>query len=175
MAGDSIGNVHLLDPRASLGAASVACLPLHKKGTKVVSVSVHPRDPSLILTAGNDHTARLFDVRAISSNARGSAAGSSNGAGTSSNGAGTSGSGSAGAGSGAADAASPSTSQRRGASGPHSCELAAMQHPKVVNAAYFSPLTGNKILTTCQVRAGICTACLMHITCTRVLYDHALG
>lgn len=28
-------------------------------------------------------------------------------------------------------------------------ELAAMDHPKVVNSAYFSPVTGRKILTTC--------------------------
>jgi hypothetical protein len=27
-----------------------------------------------------------------------------------------------------------------------------MQHGGVVNAAYFSPLTGRKIMTTCQVR-----------------------
>ncbi|GFR47466.1 hypothetical protein Agub_g9193, partial [Astrephomene gubernaculifera] len=29
-------------------------------------------------------------------------------------------------------------------------ELAVMQHPRVVNAAYFSPHTGRRILTTCQ-------------------------
>jgi WD40 repeat protein len=28
--------------------------------------------------------------------------------------------------------------------------LAELPHPRVVNAAYFSPVTGNKILTTCQ-------------------------
>lgn len=28
-------------------------------------------------------------------------------------------------------------------------ELAALEHPKVVNSAYFSPRTGSKILTTC--------------------------
>lgn len=116
VAGDSNGCVHLLDSRAAGGAASVACLPLHKKGNKVVSVSVHPRDPSLILTAGNDHTARLFDVRSMTSNAGPSTV--------------------------SPDAKRPL--------GPHSAELACMQHSKVVNAAYFSPLTGNKIMTTCQ-------------------------
>lgn len=28
-------------------------------------------------------------------------------------------------------------------------QLAIMEHPKVVNAAYFSPRTGMKIMTTC--------------------------
>jgi hypothetical protein len=28
-------------------------------------------------------------------------------------------------------------------------ELACLQHPKVVNAAYFSPLSGSKLMTTC--------------------------
>lgn len=28
-------------------------------------------------------------------------------------------------------------------------QVAVMPHPKVVNSAYFSPLTGRKILTTC--------------------------
>ena len=28
--------------------------------------------------------------------------------------------------------------------------LAELPHPRVVNSAYFSPITGNKILTTCQ-------------------------
>ena len=31
----------------------------------------------------------------------------------------------------------------------HPGQLASMAHPKVVNAAFFSPLTGRKILTTC--------------------------
>jgi hypothetical protein len=31
----------------------------------------------------------------------------------------------------------------------HVAQLAVLQHSKVVNAAYFSPLTGRKILTTC--------------------------
>lgn len=29
-------------------------------------------------------------------------------------------------------------------------ELVSFEHPRVINAAYFSPLTGNKIVTTCQ-------------------------
>ena len=29
------------------------------------------------------------------------------------------------------------------------CELVTVEHPRVVNAAYFSPITGNKVMTTC--------------------------
>lgn len=29
-------------------------------------------------------------------------------------------------------------------------ELVQIEHPKVVNSAYFSPVTGKKLLTTCQ-------------------------
>ena len=34
--------------------------------------------------------------------------------------------------------------------GAASATLAQLKHPKVINAAYFSPITGRKILTTCQ-------------------------
>ncbi|EFN53251.1 hypothetical protein CHLNCDRAFT_26064, partial [Chlorella variabilis] len=37
-----------------------------------------------------------------------------------------------------------------GGAGGSPAELALLQHTKVVNAAYFSPITGRKILTTCQ-------------------------
>ena len=32
---------------------------------------------------------------------------------------------------------------------PHPAQLAELAHSKVVNAAYFSPVTGGKVLTTC--------------------------
>lgn len=35
------------------------------------------------------------------------------------------------------------------AGGAEPMELARLEHPKVVNAAYFSPLTGSKVMTTC--------------------------
>ncbi|EFJ49678.1 hypothetical protein VOLCADRAFT_117128, partial [Volvox carteri f. nagariensis] len=40
---------------------------LHRKGNKVVSVHMHPLHPPLVLTAGNDHSARIFDIRELSS------------------------------------------------------------------------------------------------------------
>ena len=60
LAGDSDGRIHVLDPRAPQGGGG--CAAVHGKG-KVNSVDVHPRDPSLVLTAGNDWTVRLSDVR----------------------------------------------------------------------------------------------------------------
>ena len=36
---------------------------------QVVSVSVNPVDPYLIMSAGNDHTARLSDLRVLSGGA----------------------------------------------------------------------------------------------------------
>ncbi len=36
---------------------------------QVVSVSVNPVDPHLIMSAGNDHTARLSDIRVLSGGA----------------------------------------------------------------------------------------------------------
>ncbi|GFR47465.1 hypothetical protein Agub_g9192, partial [Astrephomene gubernaculifera] len=64
LVGDSNGCVHLLDPRTR---GSVASLQLHRRGNKVVSVHLHPLHPSLVLTAGNDHSARIFDIRELSS------------------------------------------------------------------------------------------------------------
>ena len=45
-------------------------------------------------------------------------------------------------------------------------QLAAMVHPKVVNSAYFSPISGRKILTTCidnRIRWGPSDMCNHHI------------
>ena len=38
----------------------------------------------------------------------------------------------------------------RGGSAAHPAELASLAHTKVINSAYFSPVSGRKILTTCQ-------------------------
>ncbi|GIM03291.1 hypothetical protein Vretimale_8050, partial [Volvox reticuliferus] len=54
-------------------------------------------------------------------------------------------------GSGSGAGAKKATAGAAANSGPAShAELAVMPHPRVVNAAYFSPHTGNRILTTCQ-------------------------
>lgn len=70
-------------------------------------MAVNPADPTLLMTAGNDYTARVLDIRGLGGKR------------------------------GAGDAlAAP--------------ELAIMTHSKVINSAYFSPVTGRKVLTTCQ-------------------------
>ncbi|GAB4821800.1 hypothetical protein N2152v2_008846 [Parachlorella kessleri] len=113
--GDSIGQLHFLDPRLPQPVASTL---VHKKGTKVTSVSSNPLDSNLLLTAGNDYQARLLDVRNLT---------------------------------GDAPADPKGKAPARGASAaPHPAQLASLAHTKVINSAYFSPVSGRKILTTCQ-------------------------
>ncbi|GAX86303.1 hypothetical protein CEUSTIGMA_g13715.t1 [Chlamydomonas eustigma] len=137
-AGDSDGRLHMLDPRSN-NTRSMS-FQAHKKD-KIVSVDVHPLNPNIIMTAGNDRSAKLFDVRAIpwgptdlqdvaGSSPRGADVTTGSASGKQQSGRHASASGGAG-------------SSLRG-------ELANMVHTKVVNSAYFSPITGRKILTTCQ-------------------------
>ncbi|PNH06348.1 Protein DAMAGED DNA-BINDING 2 [Tetrabaena socialis] len=152
VAGDSNGCVHLLDPRTR---GPVGSLELHKKGNKVVSVHMHPLNPTLVLTAGNDHTARLFDIRELSSAIsaadcrRPSSAPA--GPGVASAAVAAAG-GQAAPGRAAAGKGGGGSGKRAGAMDSPSAhaEIAVMAHPRVVNAAYFSPHTGRRILTTCQ-------------------------
>lgn len=37
----------------------------HAAGNKVTSLDCHPMDANLLLSAGNDHFAKLFDIRAL--------------------------------------------------------------------------------------------------------------
>lgn len=113
VAGDSKGNVYFLDPRMEEPAAVVQ---VHKKNTKVQSVSVNPVSDCLVLTAGNDYQARLLDVRCLGGGILGNAGGGMNNLSNSSS----------------------------------SAEVASFAHSRVINAAYFSPITGRKILTTAQ-------------------------
>ncbi|KAJ9522787.1 hypothetical protein QJQ45_019813, partial [Haematococcus lacustris] len=187
--GDSDGLVHILDPRTP---GAVSSLQLHKKGNKVVSIAVHPMEPRLVLTAGNDHTARLFDLRQLSNRDAGKLGASiskaqdasANGSGQSPEAAQTAGAkadtgqdsqaapAAAGASSSqAAKVASPASAPASGGkvsggkaaatgrgarAGPgkqaaaHPAELSVLHHPRVVNSAVFSPVTGHKLLTTCQ-------------------------
>ncbi|KAJ6424834.1 hypothetical protein OIU84_025578 [Salix udensis] len=71
---------------------------IHKKGSKVVGLHCNPVQPELLLSCGNDHFARIWDMRQLK-------AGSS---------------------------------------------LSDLAHNRIVNSAYFSPLSGSKILTTSQ-------------------------
>lgn len=71
---------------------------IHKKGSKVVGLHCNPVQPDLLLSCGNDHFARIWDMRKLEA----------------------------------------------------SSSLYNLGHKRVVNSAYFSPLSGSKILTTCQ-------------------------
>jgi DNA damage-binding protein 2 len=118
--GDDIGGVHVVDARCggdASGSSIVAHFQAAKKGTKVVALGVaNAGDPSLFVTAGNDHMARVWDARMCGLVPSGGA--------------------------GAAAAA--------GGAKALSLALATLPHPRVVNAASFSPLTGRRLLTTCQ-------------------------
>ena len=66
LCGDDIGQVHLLDVRAP----GVQATWLGGKAkNKLVAVAVHPTDNNLVACAGNDHFARLWDVRVMASGA----------------------------------------------------------------------------------------------------------
>ncbi|KAK9057566.1 hypothetical protein SSX86_022402 [Deinandra increscens subsp. villosa] len=91
---DSFGFLHFVDTRASSKIGDSVLI--HKKGTKVVGLHCNPLQPDLLLSCGNDHFARIWDIRRLEA---------------------------------------------------ESC-LHALPHKRVVNSAYFSPLSGSKIVTT---------------------------
>ncbi|KAK7300953.1 hypothetical protein RJT34_11806 [Clitoria ternatea] len=93
---DNFGFLHLVDMRSNHKTGDA--ILIHKKGSKVVGLHCNPIQPEILLSCGNDHFARLWDVRRIE-------AGSS---------------------------------------------LFNLEHKRVVNSAYFSPISGSKILTTSQ-------------------------
>ncbi|XP_020261688.1 DNA damage-binding protein 2 isoform X2 [Asparagus officinalis] len=93
---DNFGYVYLLDGRSKMRTGEP--ILMHKKGSKVVGLHCNPLQPDVLLSCGNDHFARIWDIRRL-------VGGSS---------------------------------------------LASLAHGRVVNSAYFSPQTGNKILTTSQ-------------------------
>ncbi|KAL3518067.1 hypothetical protein ACH5RR_020656 [Cinchona calisaya] len=93
---DNFGYLYTVDMRSN----NVTGEPIliHKKGSKVVGLHCNPLQPDLLLSCGNDHFARIWDMRRLET-------GSS---------------------------------------------LHDLPHKRVVNSAYFSPLSGSKILTTSQ-------------------------
>jgi DNA damage-binding protein 2 len=58
--GDDSGACHVADARCSALAGSFQAA---KKKNKIVSVHVNPADPNIFVTAGNDHAARIWDIR----------------------------------------------------------------------------------------------------------------
>lgn len=93
---DNFGFLYLVDTRSNDRTGKP--ILIHKKGSKVVGLHCNPVQPDLLLSCGNDHFARIWDIRRIE-------AGSS---------------------------------------------IYDLAHSRVVNSAYFSPVSGSKILTTSQ-------------------------
>ncbi|WCJ29209.1 damaged DNA binding 2 [Euphorbia peplus] len=93
---DNFGFLYMVDTRSNSKTGEAVLI--HKKGSKVVGLHCNPVHPELLLSCGNDHFARIWDIRKLE-------AGSS---------------------------------------------LYTLGHKRVVNSAYFSPLSGSKILTTSQ-------------------------
>ncbi|XP_077222381.1 damaged DNA binding 2 [Tasmannia lanceolata] len=93
---DNFGYLYMADMRSNKKIGEPVLI--HKKGTKVVGLQSNPVHPELLLSCGNDHFARIWDMRRLEAG----------------------------------------------------FSLSSMAHGRVVNSAYFSPLTGSKILTTSQ-------------------------
>ncbi|KAH0636258.1 hypothetical protein KY290_038338 [Solanum tuberosum] len=91
---DNFGYLYMADIRSNNKMSKPTLI--HKKGTKVVGLNCNPLQQDLLLSCGNDHFARIWDMRRLE-------AGSS---------------------------------------------LYNLEHKRVVSSAYFSPLSGSKILTT---------------------------
>ncbi|KAM7255868.1 hypothetical protein ACFE04_011609 [Oxalis oulophora] len=93
---DNFGLLYCMDMRSNsqIGKGIL----IHKKGSKVVGLHCNPVQPELLLSCGNDHFARIWDMRRLESGG----------------------------------------------------SIYDLAHRRVVNSAYFSPLSGTKILTTSQ-------------------------
>jgi WD40 repeat protein len=60
--GDNKGKVRCLDLRSRDVQLTST---VHASGSKVTSLEFHPHDSNLMLSAGNDHLVKLFDVRKL--------------------------------------------------------------------------------------------------------------
>ena len=110
VAGDSKGMMYLLDPRME---GIVCAMQAHRAGTKIQSIDISPTASHIILSAGNDYSARFLDIRKL-------------------------------------HATKITTPSKRDDGRLTDAELTYFEHPRVINHAVFSPLTGKKVVTTCQ-------------------------
>ncbi|MBA0873708.1 hypothetical protein Goshw_006097 [Gossypium schwendimanii] len=60
---DNFGFLYLVDSRSN--SQTGKAIMIHKKGTKVVGLHCNPFQPDLLLSCGNDHFARLWDMRRL--------------------------------------------------------------------------------------------------------------
>ena len=119
-AGDDSGRCWALDPR--IRGAVVGCVPVMKRGGKVTCVHAHTSGAPLLLTSGNDRAMRVWDVRAMKWSP-------------------------------AAAALSPGrcrgTSVASGQLDSAAVPIAHFVHPRTVTSAYWSPVSGGRIVSTC--------------------------
>ncbi|KAK2376409.1 DNA damage-binding protein 2 [Trifolium repens] len=60
---DSFGFLHLVDMRSNHRSGDAVLI--HKKGSKVTGIHCNPIQPDILLTCGNDHYARIWDMRRL--------------------------------------------------------------------------------------------------------------
>ncbi|KAJ0984113.1 hypothetical protein J5N97_002469 [Dioscorea zingiberensis] len=58
---DNFGCLYFLDARSKTKAGGPFLI--HRKGTKIVGLHCNPVEPGLLLSCGNDHFARIWDIR----------------------------------------------------------------------------------------------------------------
>eukprot|EP00252_Welwitschia_mirabilis_P015135 TRINITY_DN3331_c0_g1_i1.p1 TRINITY_DN3331_c0_g1~~TRINITY_DN3331_c0_g1_i1.p1 ORF type:complete len:442 (+),score=81.33 TRINITY_DN3331_c0_g1_i1:614-1939(+) len=61
LAADNFGFLHVIDMRSNQRTGEA--ILIHKKGSKVVGLHCNPVDSDIIISCGNDHFARLWDIR----------------------------------------------------------------------------------------------------------------
>ncbi|XP_068668565.1 protein DAMAGED DNA-BINDING 2 [Aristolochia californica] len=64
---DNFGYLYFLDQRSKKEVGEPVLI--HKRGTKVVGLHCNPLQPELLLTCGNDHFARIWDLRRLEAGA----------------------------------------------------------------------------------------------------------
>ncbi|KAL8525754.1 hypothetical protein ACS0TY_015116 [Phlomoides rotata] len=63
LAADNFGLLYMMDVRSNNVIGNPVLI--HKKGSKVTGLHCHPLQPDLLLSCGNDHFARIWDVRKL--------------------------------------------------------------------------------------------------------------
>ncbi|KAG7538345.1 WD40-repeat-containing domain superfamily [Arabidopsis suecica] len=63
LAADNFGFLHMIDHRTNNGTGEP--ILIHKQGSKVVGLDCNPVQPELLLSCGNDHFARIWDMRKL--------------------------------------------------------------------------------------------------------------
>ncbi|XP_010262841.1 PREDICTED: protein DAMAGED DNA-BINDING 2 [Nelumbo nucifera] len=64
---DNFGYLYLVDMRSNNKVGET--ILIHKKGSKVVGLHCNPVQPELLLSCGNDHFARIWDIRRLEAGA----------------------------------------------------------------------------------------------------------